>query len=75
VLTVEPGSANDDYLSFARSGTKGSTSWNRQSLLDRQSELTDQLVKVFDTLEKQRLLAIKASPGFTQIPIGRRGRY
>ena len=75
VIDVAPGSANDDYMSFARSGPKGSTSWNRESLLSRQRELVDQIKEMFDTMREQRRLAIMATPGFGRRRVSQGPRF
>jgi hypothetical protein len=74
-LTVKPGSADDDYLSFSRSGTDGSENYNRQSLLQRQDELISQLERLFETMKSQRRLAIMARSGWGGRRVGRGGTF
>ena len=79
VVAVVPGSANDDYLSFARSGLDGSESYNRESLLQRMSELAKQMTDLDALLEKQYLRAVKSRAGIQSTRVGgcgpRFGRY
>ena len=75
IVSVVPGSPNDDYLSFARSGMDGSESYNRESLLARMSELLKQMGDLETLMEKQRLLAIKASRGVGVRRVGRGGAF
>ena len=75
VIDVEPGSANDDYLSFSRSGTDGSESYSRESLLQRQGELVTQIKTTFDVMAQQRRLAIMARSGFGMRRVDRGVRF
>ena len=73
VVAVEPGSANDDYLSFARSGMDGSENYNRESLLQRMAELAKQMSDLDGLLETQYLRAIKSRAGIQSTRIGNCG--
>ena len=73
IISVVPGSPNDDYLSFARSGMDGSENYNRESLLQRMSELAKQMNDLDGLMGKQRLRAIKARSGFGARRVGRGG--
>ena len=75
VIDVTPGSAADDYMSFARSGMDGSESYNRESLLQRMAELAKQMGDLDTLMEKQRLRAIKARSGFGSRRVGRGGTF
>ena len=75
VIDVVPGSANDDYMSFARSGMDGSESYSRESLLSRMAELAKQMNDLDGLMEKQRLRAIKARAGFGARRVNRGVRF
>ena len=75
VIDVAPGSAADDYMSFARSGMDGSENYNRESLLTRMTELLKQMTDLETLMEKQRLLAVKMRAGFGSRHVSRGGNF
>ena len=63
-ISSTPGAAGDDFKSYSRGGLDGNESWTRSSLLDRFEVLTNEEARLSELMREQRLLAIKASPGF-----------
>ena len=75
IIAVTPGSANDDYLSFARSGMIGGEPYSRESLLQRMSELAKQMTDLDSLMEKQHLRAVKYRAGHGARRVGRGGVF
>ena len=69
-MTTLQNGGTPDYSSIGNSGDGGGESWSFVSLQQRLNDALDRYDSLFKTMQAQRLLAVKATPGFvsTRVP-------